>query len=1469
MSSTTLAVRNYRFVIIFTVAALALGVLGYVKMPRQEDPTLPAFGGTIRILYPVGTAEEVEDRIVEPIEEALFALDEMKMVESTAVDGFATIVGEFREDVDKDDAFDKLVQAVSGAQGELPDGVTDIRIIEQKPSAVVALQVAVHGADATTTELKAWAEKLEDRWNQIPDASEVRLEGAQDQQVHVVVDPDRLASSGITLGQLREALAAANGDIPGGSVMTGARRLSIRSNPPYASLEDIRATVLSAVDGRPVRLENLATVSWGDEDPQYLTRHQGDPAVMVTAKLKEGRNVLDMTADARAVLDDFRDTLPDHVTASVVVDQSADVGARLRTFGESLLQGGAIIVLFVAVLVGWRAAFVAISAMLISVGISFFLLDTFGVSLQQMSIAGLVVVLGLLVDNAIVVFESILHERQKGAGPVEAAIRGTDRVASAITSATATTVAAFVPMLFMAGSVGDFTRDIPIVVSLVLIVSLAVALFVTPLIASRVFGSARSVRPAGLQPALDRLAKTGLYARTLDVVDARPRTTVAAIVVIALGLLSMAPLLGMNFFPRADDKPLFLVRVKAPQGTNVPTTMARATEVEAWIMEHPLARTVTTNVGQGNPMIYYNTFRDIPQSHFAELVVTVDRDDSMRIPEFARSIRERFADDPRFRVETKLLVQGPPVGLPVSVRLKGENLGSLREHADALAGALRDVPGAINVSHDLQPGAPRLDLHADPVKIHKLGLNSALVAREVRLAMAGGSATTLRIDGEDHDVVVRVAAEGREGLDDLERVRVPVPGGTPVPLAQLTRPELSSTYARIMHTDLERSVIVGADTDGRLATEIVADLMPAVESLALRPGESWEVIGEDEERDTAFLSMLQNVVVAMALIYGILVLQFGSFKQPLVIFASLPIALAGSVLGLIVGGWPFGFTAFIGLLALVGIVVNASIVLLDRVNQYRADGETLHAAVRHAAQSRLQPILLTTLTTQAGLLPLTLFGGSMWGPMGWVIIGGLTVATFVSLVMVPALVLLIERGSEEPASRGAVSPAAVATSALVVVAMLGVPARGSTLALDDVLARIDANNPTLEAALAEVDAAAADARSERSARWPRLELSADAVRTNDPSQTFGVQLRRLPTDTTDPDALLGSFATFDADADVDLFVGAAQIDWLLWDFEREALVNAADKGEASRAASHRAVRARLRLAAVLTYFEVIQLRERLDVIDATRALVDRELADAELRLEAGRTVEADVLGLRARRAQVDAERATVEGAHLGARARLGELVDLDPMTMGELDPETEIPDAPWTALDEVRMRARAERHEVVARALAAGAAGDRIHAAGRQRLPRLVASARAETLVPEFEFDRSDPSTRFVLGLRWPLFEGGEIGADVDRARAAARRTDAEMRATVLQVDRESIEAWTGRTAARQRMQAAQLQREAAQEAYRIVSLRFGEGRDTLARLLEAERALTDARTQEVRARAAAESAEARLRWAGALPVID
>ncbi len=1485
MSTTEFAVRNYRFIIVVTAATLALGTLAYVAMPRQEDPALKAFGSTITVIYPAATPEELEDRVLEPIERAVHTLVEIDEIESTAGDGVAVVVARFRDDVDKDRAYDLVVQRVSEARDELPDDVLEVRVREIKPTNVVVMQAVLHGPGATHRELREWAEELEARWRVLPDAKLVELEGVQEQEIHVLVQPERLAAAGISLGQVAQALAVANGDTPAGSLQSGPDRLTIRPNLRFRDLDDIRNTVIASIDGRAVRVQDLAEVAWGDQDAIYLVRHDGEPAAMVTMTMKDGSNVFDLAKQARATLVKFEQDIPEHLTVSLALDQSEDVSERLGRFGRSLLFGALIISAFVALLVGWRPAVVIVTAMLLSVGIAFWLMHARGIALQQMSIAGLVVVLGLLVDNAIVVVEAILQKRQGGLDSRAAAIAGTDRVASAVASSTGTTVAAFVPMLFMAGSVGDFTRDIPSVVVLVLVVSLAVALFVTPLVAVYVFrgkGSKGFETPASRW--LHRQATSGSYARLLSLTLVHPKSTIALLLLGAMGTLALSPLVGMNFFPRADDKPQFLVRVKLPQGSSLSNTDRNAREVESYLLEQDWTVGVTTNVGRGNPIIYYNLLRNAEAPHRAELLVKVPRERSMDIPSFARELRERFASHPELEVETKLLVQGPPVGLPVSIRLYGPDLDRLREHADTVAMRLREIPGAINVAHELRPGPARLDLRADPVKLQKLGLDSGFLAREIRAAMAGVQATTLRRDDSDYGVVVRVAPEGHETRADLERLHVPVPGGTTAPLAQLTRPTLSSTFAQIEHTDLERSVVVGADLDGRLATEIVADLLPYVEDLPFNANERFEVIGEDEERDAAFLSMLNNVVIAMGLIYGILVLQFRSFALPFIIFTCIPVALAGSVLGLLMGQWPFGFTAFIGLLALVGIVVNDAIVLVDQVNQLRRGGADLIDAIRQGCASRVQPILLTTLTTIAGLLPLTLTGGSMWGPMGWVIIGGLLASTLVTLVMVPAMYLLMERGRETSTARSGLrwpwaKPMVSTAIAMLVVGSMSLAnaqpdsenqepprvrawenGRDLKLTLAEVVARIDSHN--LEAATLEADLAAADARwrQAKAARWPSLTLGADYVSTNDTGTTFGLAVRNVQ----DP---MDLFA-FDGSASAELLRARASIQWLLYDRSRGFVVAAAKSSRAATAEGRRAAVAQLQLAAVAQYFLAIQLAQEEEVELVAWKAVERELADARLREEAGRGLRADVLGLQARSAEIVAQLSNVQAASEVVAGRLAELLNLEdgvrvvPLTDATIQPTA------VSTLDELFALAQETRAELAASELAVDAVEAGVGASSGARWPQLVAELSADTLMPEANLDQSSESYTALLGLRWRPFEGGAIGARVGEAKAQLRRAQYEVERERLAIRKQALDAWTNLQRTQRQREAAQLQFDAAQEAYRIVSLRFREGRDTLSRFLDAEASLTGARTALVRSRAQMNAAQAQVRWAGGMELV-
>jgi len=546
--------------------------------------------------------------------------------------------------------------------------------------------------------------------------------------------------------------------------------------------------------------------------------------------------------------------------------------------------------------------------------------------------------------------------------------------------------------------------------------------------------------------------------------------------------------------------------------------------------------------------------------------------------------------------------------------------------------------------------------------------------------------------------------------------------------------------------------------------------------------------------------------------------------------------------------WPFGFTAFIGLLALTGIVVNDAIVLVDRVNQLRAAGRSLPEALREGAASRLQPILLTTFTTIAGLLPLTLFGGSMWGPMGWVIIGGLFAATLVTLLLVPALYFLLERGQAVPTRQPAAArPAGAVATAGLAILLVG-PGAARAADLPAILEAVETHNPDLQALAAGVDAADAAWREAKSRRWPTLSWESGWQWTDDPQVTFGQTLL----DIAGPEDLFG----FDPDGSARLVTGQAAAEWILWDRSRGALVDAARHQRSGATWARAAARADLRLAAVSQYTLLRQLDAEADVLQSSIQLVAQERDDARARRDAGRGLEADVLGLEARAAELEAELAGVRGAATVARARLAELMgSAEPVEVGA----ESVRDPAPADLDGALAAARASRPELRGAAASVDAARSARDAAGGERWPQLVGAARVTATAPDDDLDRRQESTTAQLALRWRPLRGGGIDAATDRRRAEARRAEHAATAVWLRVRREVESAWSQRETARAQLAAARLAREAADEALRIVGLRFREGRDPLSRYLDAELAATRARAGTVRAAARLEVARAAL----------
>ncbi|MEO0556784.1 MAG: efflux RND transporter permease subunit, partial [Bacteroidota bacterium] len=638
----------------------------------------------------------------------------------------------------------------------------------------------------------------------------------------------------------------------------------------------------------------------------------------------------------------------------------------------------------------------------------------------------LVIALGLLVDNAIVVVEDVARRVREGQPPLEAAAEGASQVGPAIVASTVTTVLSFLPMVFMGAGAGDYIRSLPLTVIFALVASLVVSLTVTPTLTGSLF---RRTGPAArlggpLQRMLDR-ERDGRYRRTLDAALARPAFPLTIAVVALVGAVALVPLVGVSLFPKAG-KPIFLLDVTTDEGTSLDRTDEAVAHVEEWLRRQPEVAHVAANVGRSNPSVYYNVIPRRERSTVGQLLVEVH--DAADVEPLSRLALTEAAQ-PGARLETQVFENGPPVEAPIAIKVIGPDLEVLREIAGEVEAVIRDTPGTEDVNNPL--GQPRTDLRVDVdrAKAGLLGVPLAAIDEAVLLALSGVPVATYRDDvGDDMPVVARLPLppatddpDGptvRPGLEAFDRVSVTAISGARVPLAQLATLRLEPEPAQIDHFDLERAVtITAAAAPGVNEVSITNEVVDAVRaSVALPPGYRFFVGGKLEAQQENFSSLGTALLVALFGIFGVLVLQFRSLVQPMVVFAAIPLTAVGAFPALALTGYSFSFTAFIGLTSLVGIVVNNSILLVDTANRLAAAGASVGEAIREAAEQRFAPILLTTLTTVGGLIPLALTLSDLWTPLAVVIIGGLLASTGLTLIVVPVLYHLLTRDGPSNAS---------------------------------------------------------------------------------------------------------------------------------------------------------------------------------------------------------------------------------------------------------------------------------------------------------------------------------------------------------------------------------------------------------------------------------------------------------------------
>jgi multidrug efflux pump subunit AcrB len=747
-------------------------------------------------------------------------------------------------------------------------------------------------------------------------------------------------------------------------------------------------------------------VAWAYADSTYQARYNGERAAFVTVTQQEGQNIGVVQRRISAALELFREELPPGVTMELGFEQARNVSNRLSQLGKDFVLAIGLVALTLLPL-GFRAAGIVMVSIPLSLAIGITLLNAAGFTLNQLSIVGAVIALGLLVDDSIVVVENIARFLREGRSRLEAAIEGTKQIAVAVVGATATLLFAFVPLLVLPGGPGQYIRSLPLAVVFTVLASLFVSLTIIPWLASRIL---REDEPQEGNRALQlfRSAIHKTYAPVLERALGSPRRSLAWAVAGVAGSLSLLPLVGFSLFPAAET-PQFYINITAPEGSSVATTREAALHAEGLLLARPEVQAVFTSLGRDNPRMYYNVIPRRESPSVGQLFVVLDRYDPRSTPALLEGIRSGLAAFPGARLELREFENGPPIDAPIALRVQGPDLDTLRVLASAVEEILNTTPGTRYVNNPVR--LTRTDLR---VAIHReraglLGIRTDEIDRTLRMGLEGVEAGVLRESGgETRDVVVRFAGASPATPGTLDHLHVAATSGRLSPLAQVATVEFESGVPEIQRVDRERSVTLTSFVEaGFLTDRVTRDILTRVADLDLPVGYGLVAAGEVESREESFGGIGSAVIVAIFMIVAILVLEFGTFRSTLIVASVIPLGTAGGILALFLTGYSLSFTAMIGFVALIGIEIKTSILLVDLTNQLREGGMGLLDAVREAGEVRFLPILLTAMTAIGGLLPLALQGQALYAPLAWVIIGGLVTSTLAGRIVTPVMYLLL------------------------------------------------------------------------------------------------------------------------------------------------------------------------------------------------------------------------------------------------------------------------------------------------------------------------------------------------------------------------------------------------------------------------------------------------------------------------------
>ena len=1015
------AIKNRATVLVLIVMIVIVGAYSYVALPREAAPDVKIPRIIVTTSYEGVSPADIETLVTREIEAELSGLDGVKEIRSYSAEGISTVIIEFLPDVDEEQAKRDVKDKVDKAELPLDAEEPDIAEINVAEFPIVMVNIS---GEVSPVVLKEIADQMSDAVKaHVAGVLDVNVSGALEWVVRIEIDPDRVAAYGLTVPELMDLIGNENVNISAGGLETEGTKFNIRVPSQFGDPADIDDLQLTVREGKPIYLKDVAAVVYTFKDRQTYSRLDCRSSLTLSVQKRIGQNIIPIVEGVKTIIEEFRRRAPEGVEFEITLDLSEDIRMLVADLENNIVSGLVLVVAVLVLFMGWRTSAIVALAIPMSMLISFALIRAFGYTLNTVVLFSLTLALGMLVDNAIVIVENIFRFRQMGCSRVEAATKGTGQVAWPVITSTATTLAAFSPLVFWSGVMGDFMKYLPITLIITLSSSLFVAMVISPTICSLVSGGqARTGRQA--HPFVRRYR--GMLAWALN----HKSVTLGTAFAVLAGMAALYAVAGRGkeLFPDIDPRQA-ICSIRCPQGTNIRETnrLTKVIEGRMWAYRADLQHMVANVGAEPGAMVAFGA--GVGGPHVANItLVFKDFEDRHRpSAEVIAEMRKDVAGIPGTEIKLAKQQEGPPTGAAVTIHIIGEDFKQLQELSKAALDALNadPVPGMVNLRSDYEASRPELAFVIDRHRAMQCGMSTNYIGQYLKMHVFGRKVGTYhRLDDED-DITVRAPLDYRRAVEDLEHLQMPNLAGKSIPLTNFGRFEYTGGYGTITRLDQKRVITLTADVEGRQDTEVLKDVQARLAELELPAGCEIRYAGRKEEEAKAQAFLSKAFVVALLLIVMILVTQFNTLSVPLIIMTTVLLSLIGVLAGLLICRMPFGIIMTgVGVISLAGVVVNNAIVLLDCTRQLQRRGAELVQAVLQAGATRLRPVLLTATTTILGLIPMATGvsfdihkfvlvtrseSSQWWSSMAVAVIFGLAAATLLTLIVVPTLYVCLYR----------------------------------------------------------------------------------------------------------------------------------------------------------------------------------------------------------------------------------------------------------------------------------------------------------------------------------------------------------------------------------------------------------------------------------------------------------------------------